>query len=117
MPSAHEAAIESIGYSSIMLGTLFDGTVIPLSLLYSAIIEAVSSPPLFFLLKMLIFAPISFRVSNKPFLPLLIIMFLSSILLSGQITAATTKKAAEEGSQGTFILLLLKTGLPPNSTL
>ena len=111
-PEALAAAIDRIGNSSIIDGTLDFGTLTPFKSLELEEISAINSPFISRLFNISIFAPISTRVSNNPIRNLLTQIFLTFILLFGVIIADTIGKAALEGSDGTFMFNGLSSGNP-----
>ena len=111
-PRAHAAATASIGYSSIIRGARSAGIAAPVKTPARARISATGSPPSSRRFSSAISAPISSRHSSKPVRSGL--MPTPSTITSepGTISAATSGKAAEDGSPGTRIGAAVSSGKP-----
>ena len=100
-PSAKAAATARIGYSSIIDGARAAGTSTPARREKRARISATSSPPSSRLFSSAISAPISCSVVSRPLRSGLVITPSITISEPSTISAATSGKAAEDGSAGT----------------
>ena len=111
-PSAKAAATASTGYSSIMDGARFAGTVTPFSLLALTRMSPTRSPPAMRSFSMVMSPPISISVVMRPVRCSLSSTFSTVTSEPGVISAATIGKAAEDGSPGTSMAWAFSSGRP-----